>query len=395
MNRFITAFVVAICSLAAGAQSADVTTRLDSLYNAVLTAPEAVVCKVRFTGSDARKAPGGFIWQRGSGKGWTQGRRITLTGVPAAEVAVFDGFFKEIAKENFVIRYSDHCSATLIESTGTIYIYDYDDAGSRLSFMKAVTAGEICVPKAWTSVDSIDATLYDPLAFASKRELAQLGLSRLWAEVRRNFAFMDRTTLNWDSLYVANMAPVAEAAEAGDDERVGKLLQLMAARLGNGDHILRHLTTDSIMTDPWTSPAYIPAYASWRMKQPVHKAEGGTMQPYTDRPIYERPVTVLVDAGTFSAAEDFTAIFRDMGRGKVVGTRTAGSTGNGVGITLIPGVAYANICSKHDIAPDGTEFVGIGIVPDIEVAESYDSYFGKADSPVIRAALSALSSSGL
>ncbi|MBO4945528.1 MAG: hypothetical protein J6C91_09785 [Muribaculaceae bacterium] len=570
MNRFITAFVATICSLAAAAQGTDVATRLDSLYNAVLTAPGAVVSNVRFTGSDARKAPGGFIWQRGSGKGWTQGRRITLTGVPAAEVAVFDGFFKEIAKENFVIRYSDHCSATLIESTGTIYIYNYDAAGSRLSFMKAATAGEICVPKAWTSVDSIDATLHDPLAFASKRELAQLGLSRLWAEVRRNFAFMERTTFNWDSLYVANMAPVAEAAEAGDDERVGELLQLMAARLGdghtfvygydrskchtpvstvkidgrvyvddvqspvlaeqgvkrgmellsvngipvieygrsrvmplissstpqwsdyatftgynlltagkgdtlrmefrkgkkrievdyvadgkfmrkqpqaisfsllkgkigllrisnfmdadfreqfdriypaildtkallidlrgnaggnsgNGDHILRHLTTDSIMTDPWTSPAYIPAYASWRMKQPVHKAEGGTMLPYTDRAIYERPVMVLVDGGTFSAAEDFTAIFRGMGRGKVVGTRTAGSTGNGVGITLIPGVAYANICSKHDTAPDGTEFVGIGIVPDIEATESYDSYFGNADSPVIRAALRAVFSSG-
>lgn len=566
MNRFITAIVAAICTLAGAAQDTDVTARLDSLYNVLLTAPGAEVRQVRFTGSDSRKAQGGFMWQRGAGKGWTKGRRITLTGVPAAEASKFDAFFKEIGKDNFVIRYNDRSSATLIESTGTIYIYDYDAEGSRLSFMKATTDGEICVPTLWTSVDSIDATYYDPLAFASKRELAQLGLSRLWAGVKRNFAFMDRVTLNWDSLYVANMAPVAEAAEAGDDERVGRLLQLMAARLGdghtfvygydrtkcytpvstvkldgrvyvdevkspelaergvergmelvsvngipvieygrtrvmpyissstpqwsdytvfsgynlltagkgdtlrmeftkgkkrlevdyvpdgkfwqkqpraisfsllkgkigllrinnfmdadfreqfdsiypailgtkaliidlrgnaggnsgNGDHILRHLTSDTIRTDPWTSPAYIPAYASWGMEQPVHKAEGGTMPPYTDRTIYDRPVAVLVDGGTFSAAEDFTAIFRGMGRGKVVGAPTAGSTGNGVGITLIPGVAYANICSKHDTAPDGTEFVGIGIVPDIEAAESYDSHFGKADSPVIKAALGAL-----
>ena len=76
-----------------------------------------------------------------------------------------------------------------------------------------------------------------------------------------------------------------------------------------------------------------------------------------------------------------------MGRGKVIGTHTAGSTGNGVRIVLIPGVAYANICSKHDVAPDGTEFVGIGIKPDIEIRENYDSFFGTAGSPVVESAL--------
>jgi len=200
MNRFITAIVAAICTLAAAAQDTDVIARLDSLYNVLLTASGAEVRPVRFTGSDSRKAQGGFMWQRGAGKGWTQGRRITLTGVPASEASKFDAFFKEIDKDNFVIRYNDRSSATLIESTGTIYIYDYDAEGSRLSFMKASTDGEICVPVVWTSVDSIDATFYDPLAFASKRELAQLGLSRLWAGVKRNFAFMDRVTVNWDSL---------------------------------------------------------------------------------------------------------------------------------------------------------------------------------------------------
>ncbi len=45
---------------------------------------------------------------------------------------------------------------------------------------------------------------------------------------------MKRVRLDWDSLYVANMEPVADAAHNGDDERVGELLQLMAARLGDG-----------------------------------------------------------------------------------------------------------------------------------------------------------------
>lgn len=169
---------------AIAAQEADInaiTVRLDSLYNAVLTAPGAETCKVRYTGSDGAKAPGGFLWQRGLGKGWTQGLRISLPDVSQNKAAEFDNFFQEIGRDNFVIRYNDHCSATLIEPLNTIYVYDYDSADSRLSFMKATTTGEICVPKVWTHCDSLDATIHDPLAFASRRDLALLGLSRLWS----------------------------------------------------------------------------------------------------------------------------------------------------------------------------------------------------------------------
>jgi len=566
MKKFFATIIAAVCSFTAVAQepaTRSVTMRLDSLYNALLTAPGAEVHRVKFTGSDASKAPGGFQWQRGTGKGWTQGRRVTLRGISGSKAAEFDTFFHEIGRNNFVIRYNEHCSATLIEPINTVYIYDYSGADSCLNFMKASTTGEICVPKVWTRVDSLDATLHDPLAFASRRELALLGLSRLWAGVSRNFAFIERVKVNWDSLYVANMAPVAEAADSGDDERTGELLQLMAAKLGdghtfvygydrrkchtplstvildgrvfvkevlspvleeqgirrgmelvsvngipvveygqrrvmpyissstpqwsehatfngynllaakkgetmhltfrngkkvleaaytpdgnfrpnspraiefsmlknhvgllrinnfmdadfreqfdniypailktraliidlrgneggnsgNGDHILRHLSSDTIKTGPWTSPAYIPAFASWGMEQPVHHGAGNTLAPVTDRPVYDRPAVLLVDGGTFSAAEDFTAAFRGMGRGKIAGAPTAGSTGNGVRLVLIPGVAYANICSKHDVAPDGTEFVGIGIKPDIEIRENYGSFFGSEGSPVVKAAL--------
>ncbi len=141
---------------AIAAQEADInaiTVRLDSLYNAVITAPGAETCKVRYTGSDG-KAPGGFLWQRGLGKGWTQGLRISLPDVSQNKAAEFDNFFQEIGRDNFVIRYNDHCSATLIEPLNTIYVYDYDSADSRLSFMKATTTGEICVPKVWTHCDS-------------------------------------------------------------------------------------------------------------------------------------------------------------------------------------------------------------------------------------------------
>ncbi len=64
---------------------------------------------------------------------------------------------------------------------------------------------------------------------------------------------------------------------------------------GNGDYILRHLTSDTIKTGQWTSPAYIPAFASWGMDQPVHQGAGNTLPPFTDRPVFDRPAAILVD----------------------------------------------------------------------------------------------------
>ena len=69
-----------------------------------------------------------------------------------------------------------------------------------------------------------------------------------------------------------------------------------------------------------------------------------------------------------------------------MGEPTGGSTGNGVRIAVIPGVCTANICSKHDYAPDGYDFVGKGFVPDIAAPESYKTYFkDKQDNAMTKA----------
>lgn len=132
---------------------------------------------------------------------------------------------------------------------------------------------------------------------------------------------------------------------------------------------------------------YIPAYASWSMKQPWHEAESEYMPPVEGKAIYDKPIAVLVNQGTFSAAEDFCTVFIGMKRGKLIGTMTGGSTGNGVRVELISGHTHVNICSKHDVMPDGTEFVGIGIHPDIEVKETYKSYFKGDEDAAIKEAL--------
>ena len=149
---------------------------------------------------------------------------------------------------------------------------------------------------------------------------------------------------------------------------------------GFATYIAQHFSADSIATASWSSPLYCPAFASWGREPFKHESPSQKIAPIDDKELYLKPVVILIDRGTFSAAEDFAALFKGMKRATFVGSPTGGSTGNGVRVQLNPLVS-ANICSKHDTAPDGTEFVGIGIQPDIPVAETPATYFAKKPTP--------------
>ncbi|HEY3520547.1 MAG TPA: hypothetical protein VGK80_05835, partial [Rhodanobacteraceae bacterium] len=56
----------------------------------------------------------------------------------------------------------------------------------------------------------------------------------------------------------------------------------------------------------------------------------------------------------------------------------------------LPGGGSARICVKRDTYPDGREFVGLGIAPQIEVAPTVTDIRDGRD-PVIEAAAAALS----
>ena len=51
---------------------------------------------------------------------------------------------------------------------------------------------------------------------------------------------------------------------------------------------------------------------------------------------------------------------------KVIGEASGGSTGQPLSFEL-PGGGSGRICTKRDTYPDGKEFVGVGIQPDIVV----------------------------
>ncbi|MBK5721150.1 peptidase S41 [Dysgonomonas sp. Marseille-P4677] len=144
------------------------------------------------------------------------------------------------------------------------------------------------------------------------------------------------------------------------------------------DYILRHLIDKPIESSKWSSRMYIPTHASWNYPAEWYSGTSKALAPI-DKEIYKKPVMILINAGTFSSAEDLSVRFKSAKRGLIVGSPTGGSTGNGVRITLIEGLAWANICARKDVAPDGTVFVGVGVLPDIEVHQTKNTFLSDRD----------------
>lgn len=132
----------------------------------------------------------------------------------------------------------------------------------------------------------------------------------------------------------------------------------------NGFEILGCLTSQPFYTGKTVLRQYHPtgrAYGNIEQTEIV----GEDWKPYKHK-LYAKPVVVLTSAATYSAAEDFTATFKGMSRGKVFGAPTGGSTGQPISFNL-PGGGIGNVCSKRDYFTNGLEFIGIGIQPDMAV----------------------------
>ncbi|MDX9694175.1 MAG: S41 family peptidase [Bacteroidales bacterium] len=131
-------------------------------------------------------------------------------------------------------------------------------------------------------------------------------------------------------------------------------------------YILKHFTNKTFKTGKWRSPKNIAAHRSWGSKTEWFESDEYEVLPFDNKVIYTKPMVLLADESTFSCAEDFCIGFLTINRGKMIGAKTAGSSGNPI-IFKLPGDGIALVCSKQDFFPDGREYVGFGITPDIEI----------------------------
>ena len=134
-----------------------------------------------------------------------------------------------------------------------------------------------------------------------------------------------------------------------------------------GWNVLSYLVKESAPIHKWYTREYKPSYRAWQNTQDVFGG-GSTLRP-NGKFHYNKPVVVLTGAKTFSAAEDFAAAFKSLKRGQVIGMATGGSSGQPLMISL-PGSLSARICTKRDQLADGTDFVGKGVLPDVEVGQT-------------------------
>lgn len=136
-------------------------------------------------------------------------------------------------------------------------------------------------------------------------------------------------------------------------------------------------------TSTWRTREYRPVFRAWNRPMPLYEGgDSGVVEPRGER-AYAGPVAVLIGPNTYSAAEDFLVPLKMAGRAKLVGSPTGGSTGQPL-IVEVYG-AYARICTKWDRMPDGTEFVGVGVQPDVRVDRTVEAVAAGRDLVLERA----------
>jgi carboxyl-terminal processing protease len=141
-----------------------------------------------------------------------------------------------------------------------------------------------------------------------------------------------------------------------------------------GYHIISKLTDTSFKT----SASQIIRYYSRPGEELDWAYNPGENWPADGKIYYNKPVVVLTGPETFSAAEDFVVAFDYMKRGKLIGGPTGGSTGQPISFNL-PGGGSARVCAKRDTYPNGKEFIGKGVMPDIQVTNTIKDLMTNTD----------------
>jgi carboxyl-terminal processing protease len=108
---------------------------------------------------------------------------------------------------------------------------------------------------------------------------------------------------------------------------------------------------------------YLEGFSNY-FARPYFMSPGAIKQP--ENPIYKGRIFILQDRACASACEDFVMPLKTSGRATVFGERTYGSSGQPYMHDFGNGMSF-RVSTKRMYFPDGTEFEGVGIQPDVEV----------------------------
>jgi len=155
----------------------------------------------------------------------------------------------------------------------------------------------------------------------------------------------------------------------------------------SGYRILARLVAKPFPTSRWRTPQYRPAYRGVDMPDSSgawFSVPPDTVLPRRDRPAFAGPVAMLASARTAGAAEDLLVTFRNTTRGAIVGEPSAGATGQLLGLPLGKGWEF-EVSVTREAFPDGSEFSGTGIAPELPVTVTVADFLAGRDAALEKA----------
>ncbi len=259
-----------------------------------------------------------------------------------------------------------------------------EQARIKQAYGSYLLAGSVNNPVKLTFIDADSHSFSATLSRWSWRQLPNNSPDISFKILEGNIAYVEITTFGNDSIVKVfdSLFEEVEQTEALiiDVRRNG------GGNSGVGWQILAYLADSSFACLQCKMRTYYPQRRldglmdSWDVSDWKHPANPSKH--------FSRPVVILIGPSTGSAAEDFVVPFDFMKRGKLIGEPTAGSTGQPLLFSL-PGGGQGRVCTKRCTYPDGKEFVGFGIQPDIFVRPKVEDILFDRDA-VLEAAMAYL-----
>lgn len=128
----------------------------------------------------------------------------------------------------------------------------------------------------------------------------------------------------------------------------------------------------------WTPPAG--KFSAWHFMILSRKWSGREDDDF----FYDRPVVVLSNAGSFSAADGFLNAFADLPQVTIVGEPSAGGSGATREFALPRSKVVVAVSSMASFRPSGKLFDGRGIEVDVAAKPTLDDFTSGADSVLAR-----------